>query len=145
MKVYMQPLGNGALGCTSEEGQNRLKKLSNNKVYTVEIKEYQDATFHRRLMKMIRFAFDHWEGNFSAIQSAPHQYDAFREELTKLAGYYDQCWNLDGQTFYIKAKSLKFNKMSMDERREFYNAILNVIWEKVGNEDQSFLIALNRF
>ncbi len=119
---------------------NRIKKLPYGEICPMEVKEPQNLAFHRKLFKLIGFAFDHMK-----LDDTPHQRKRFRKDLTILAGYHYKVYNYKGE-LRLEAQSLSFGKMSADERREFYDAILKVIWEKIFNtDDLNVLTELNRF
>ena len=89
---------------------------------------------------MISFAFEHTD-----FPDTPIQRKKFREDLTILAGYYEKVYHYDG-SLRLVAKSLKYSEMPPDERRQFYDAILNAIWEKIMKKsDPAILQELMRF
>lgn len=130
----------GVLVPADDVSINRVKKLSHSQVYKVDVSEPQNIALHRKLFKVIGFAFDHM-----TFDDTPAQRERFRNDLTILAGYFHKVYNYKGE-LRVVAKSLNFNKMSPDERREFYDAVLNVIWEKIfKSSDLTILAELNRF
>ena len=130
----------GMLCPTDEPSLDKINKLKIGVTYKTEIHEPQDVTFHRKLFKLIGFAFDHMK-----YDETPHQRKKFRKDLTILAGYYHKVYNYKGELRLV-AKSLKFSEMSADERRGFYDKVLDVVWTKIfKTEDENILIELMRF
>jgi len=52
------------------------------------------------------------------------QFDVFRQNLTVLAGYYDQLYTIKGEV-RIEAKSLSYGSMSQDEFEDCYSALIS--------------------
>jgi len=147
MKVVLTKLLGGSLVAHDDKTAIRMDKLKTGGHYTCEIKELQDKVLHNRLMAMIRFGFQYWISQHSDIQSTTEQFETYRKDLTVNAGYYTQNFARDGQTFIIEAKSINWNKMLPEQRRDFYKAINRLFWSaEFGNcQDQSILFKLKEF
>lgn len=61
---------------------------------------------------------------------AEKQFNRFRKEVTILAGYHEAVHSMDG-SFRLEAKSIAFSKMDEDEFTKLYNAVCNVILQRV--------------
>lgn len=77
----------------------------------------------------------------------PAQAESFRKELTKLAGFTNTTYSLDGTGFVIEAKSLAFGSMEQDEFEQCYSALINAAIKNVfsGTTDEQILNRLQGF
>jgi len=99
----------------------------------VEAKRHRNLAFHRKFFSLLRLAFDMWEPvGDREINGIPvrKDFERFREDITILAGYYDASYGLDG-TVKLRAKSISFANCDQDEFESVYNAVLDVVWDKI--------------
>jgi hypothetical protein len=90
--------------------------------------------FHKKLFALLNLAFEYWEpGEIDCKWGAPEKnFDRFRKELTKMAGYYHVEHSLlDKKSFRIVADSISFAKMDNETFEKLYNRILDVIMKKI--------------
>lgn len=115
-----------------EEGAAIVATWPLDRGYRFEIARVRNIGFHRKGMKLLRFAFDHWEPAIDPATGMPAEknFDQFRKDLTVLAGYFDRVFSLDG-SFKLVAHSLAFDKMDEDRFKEVYRALLAVIWKQI--------------
>lgn len=100
----------------------------------ISIKRIRNARFHRKFFALLRVGFDAWEPDrvrysYKGREIAKN-FDKFREDITILAGYYDQVFNIKGE-MSLKAKSISFAKMEEDEFERLYNDVADVILARV--------------
>lgn len=138
MKIDMIKQAGGVLLPASDLEVEKLSKFKNGEIYPVEIKRSRNPSFHGKVFAFFNFCFDHWSANKTHWDhmSEPKQFDSFRKELTKLAGFVDQAYSIDGQSFTIEAKSLSYGNMSQDEFEECYNALINAAIKHIFNNTQ---------
>lgn len=124
MAVYQmikQP--GGVLIPSDEMTADSLTCLKTGELYQVEIKRQRNPAFHRKMFSFFQFAFQYWRGA-NQFQDEQKQFDSFRNELTIMAGYYDQVFALDG-SFRLIARSLSFASMDNDEFNQCAIAMQN--------------------
>lgn len=112
-----------------------LDKLDRSKWVDADIKTPRNPKFHRKFFALMNYAFEIWpdpesvEYRGEMIQPEKN-FEQFREWVTVMAGYYDVVGYPDG-SFKFRAKSISFAAMDDEEFGELYNAVINVILEKV--------------
>lgn len=127
----------GVLTPTDDHAAEALTKFKTGEQYPVEIKLSRNPAFHRKMFAFFKFAFEHWRGG-NEFQNEKAQFEEFRKQLTVMAGYYDQVFNLDGQ-FILVARSLSFASMSQDEFEQCAVAMQNAAMATVfkGADEQT--------
>lgn len=112
--------------------------------FPVDIKLPRNQPFHGKVFAFFKFCFDHWAGGHE-FQDESLQFDEFRKELTKLAGFYDQVFDLQGN-FTIVAKSLSFTSMDQEEFEQCYNALIQAAMSNIfRSSDEQTLTRLMSF
>lgn len=91
-------------------------------MYEVEIKRVKNPRFHRKMFVFFHYCFEYWNGE-GAFFSEPAQFDYFRKELVKAAGFVDTYYSLTGEV-RVEAKSLAFGNMEPEEFEECYHAVI---------------------
>ena len=128
MELYATKRPNGfqPSGGYNEE---QFDKLQNGHIYKLIVRKERSAGYHRKILKMLRCAFEHWEPKARNLPEGvmiERDFEKFRKDLTKAAGFYRVVWNLDG-TFETVAKSIAFDNMEQPEFEELANAYVDVI------------------
>lgn len=100
----------------------------------ITIKKIRNARFHRKFFALLRVGFDAWEPDrvrysYKGREIAKN-FDKFREDITILAGYYDQVFNIKGE-MSLKAKSISFSNMEEGEFARLYDAVADVLLAQV--------------
>lgn len=62
------------------------------------------------------------------------QFNVFRNNLTVLAGFYTEYYNLKGEV-RIEAQSLSFGSMQQDEFEQHYQALIGAAMRHIFNQD----------
>jgi len=125
MKLNFRKLVGGVLSPADEMIQEKMQKFKNNELYEVEIKLVRNPKFLSKMFVFFHFAFDHWDAsNKHPYLDESAQFEMFRQELTAIAGYRDECYRIDGSV-KVTAKSLSFGNMDEDEFGDCYHAIVN--------------------
>ena len=63
----------------------------------------------------------------------PAQFDCFRQNLTVLAGYYDEFYTITGSQMRIQARSLSYSAMTQGEFESFYSALIAAAMRTIFN------------
>jgi len=125
MKINVMKMHSGILVPADDDGVDRMKRFKNNQAYTVDIKEFRNWEFHKKVFKFLRFCFAHWVSEHSEIQDEEKQFQVFRDNMTVLAGYYDTYYKINGET-RVEARSISFDSMDQEEFEKYYSALINV-------------------
>lgn len=90
---------------------------------------------HRKFFAMLTVGFEHWEPvrKRKTYKGRPIEknFEQFRKDVTILAGFYDQAFDLTTNKMTLTAKSIAFDKMEQDEFDQLYNAVANVLLKDV--------------
>jgi uncharacterized protein DUF1367 len=116
-----------------------LDRLGGGEYFTLIYKRPRSHKFHRKFFKMLRHAFDHWDPQEGrkrlTYRGKPiaKDFDAFREQVLILAGFYVQTFDLRTGKMQLRAKSIAYEKLDDDEFAVVYNAVFTVLLEHVLN------------
>lgn len=129
MKIDFMKLHGGVLTPYTDLDSEKMLRFKTGEVYPGELKTCRNPDFHRKVMGFFRFCFKFWcnKNNYLTAQA---DYDFFRGELTKIAGYYDEYYDLQGQVT-LKAKSLSYGNMEQPEFEECYKAIIQAALDTI--------------
>lgn len=90
--------------------------------------------FHKKLFALLNVGYEAFEPNRKHKsykgKTIEKNFDQFREDVTILAGFYEQTFDLKGR-MKIRAKSISFAKMDDAQFSELYEAVLTVILREV--------------
>ena len=149
MKLEFIKQAGGVLVPASDFVSEKMERFKTGELYEVDIKRTRNPQFHFKVFAFFNFCFEHWSSNKTHwdCMSEPKQFDSFRKELTKLAGFVDQAYSIDGQSFTVEAKSLAFGNMDQAEFEECYNALINAAIVHVfqNTKDENILNRLQGF
>ena len=94
----------------------------------------RDPVFHRKFFALLNLGYEAWEParKRKTYKGMPVEknFEQFREDVTILAGYYHQTFDLSGR-MCLKAKSISFGKMEESEFEKLYSAVADVLLGKV--------------
>lgn len=101
-------------------------------VIRADFKKMRNPKFHKKFFALLNIGFDAWEPEETDSKHGPVEknFDQFREDVTILAGYYEQHVRLDGSIRTV-AKSISFGNMDEIEFGKLYNAVINVLLKRV--------------
>ena len=111
MKVDMIKQPGGLLNPASDMEAERLKKFKNGEHYQIDMKMTRNPKFHGKMFVFFEFCFQYWKSD-REFQDEVKQFDAFRKDLTCLAGFYDSFYNIKGEV-RIEARSLSYGSMDL--------------------------------
>jgi hypothetical protein len=113
------------------------ERLEPGEFYNVTYKQPRNPAFHRRkFFALLNIGFEAWEPERGRKrlkykgQAIAKNFEAFREDITILAGFYEVTFDLKGR-MSLKAKSIAFHNMEEDEFSRVYEAVVKVVLEQV--------------
>ena len=123
MKIEVIKHIGGTLTPVDEIAYEDLQKLKTGEQYEISIKLTGRPAFHRKTFAFFKFCYAHWSGG-NKSQDEKTQFKAFRNELTILAGFYNEYYSIAGE-LRVEAKSLSYASMNDEEFSAHYNALIN--------------------
>jgi hypothetical protein len=94
----------------------------------------RNGKFHRKFMALLNVGFEMWEPKRKRKSykgmAIEKNFDQFREDITILAGFYEQTFNIKGE-MRLRAKSISFAAMEDDEFETLYQAVVTVLLREV--------------
>ncbi len=131
MKINFHKAEGGQLIPASDLDQESMTKFKTGEIYEVEIKRYRNPKFHGKVFAFFNHCFQFWKSDKEFMDEAG-QFDVFRKNMTVLAGYYNEYYNLKGEV-RIKAKSLSYGQMTPEQFEQVYNSLVQVAMKKIFN------------
>lgn len=102
----------------------------------VQARKKRSLGFHKKFFSLLQLAFDVWEPTGQKVwKGVPirKDFERFREDITILAGHYDVAYGLNGDV-RLTAKSISFANCEEHEFEAVYQAVLDVVWDKILRE-----------
>lgn len=127
----------------SDEDYDQLKKIKVGSVVKAKIVQPRNVKFHRKFFAMLNAA---WDCLTEQQRDNLHSKDNFREQLLITSGFVEPIYDMYGQKFLERAKSISFAKMDEPAFSEVYNRVLDTILTLlVGNgvseEDFNYILS----
>lgn len=119
MKLHLQKVPNGLIP-VSESDREYLDTLKMGQVVWADFKKMRNYAFLQKFMVLIDYLYGVWEPEMGEKNR-----EQFREDVTILAGYYEQYVRLDGSIRTV-AKSISFANMEEEEFAKLYNSVIDV-------------------
>lgn len=115
-----------------ESDREAMSRIKQGAIVRCAIVQPRNVKFHRKFFALLNLAFDSWEPPDAEFRGMPVQknFDRFRKDVVIAAGWYDVVANLKGEV-RAEARSISFAKMDEEEFSRLYNAVANVILQKV--------------
>lgn len=134
MKIRFIKQAGGVLVPADDMESDRMNRFKTGESYEVEIKKTRNPQFHRKVFAFFNFCFDHWVTPRS-LENMDYiaQFDRFRKDLTILAGYRKEVWNIRGE-LRVEAESLSFGNMNQEEFERCYVALTNAAMRTIFKE-----------
>ena len=131
MELYLKKTVIGLVP-SDELSQEALEKYHNGTLLLCKLVQPRNPKFHDKFMALLRVGFKYWQpGEIECKHGTPAKnFDQFRKDVTILAGFYEAVIRLNGET-RIEAKSISFGKMTDDDFRELYSAVINVLLQNI--------------
>ena len=100
----------------------------------IETRIPRNPAFHRKLFALLNVGYEAWEPgrkrkSYKGIPVSKN-FDQFRSDVTILAGYYEQTYDLSGK-LKLTAKSISFAAMNPDEFEKLYSSVADVLLQHV--------------
>jgi len=128
VEIYLRKLYDTLVPCDQAQAEV-LERLKPNAEYKAVFTQPRNPGFHRKAFALAQIAFDAWEPpkdkeyNGKPIMK---EFEAFREELTVLAGFYDVTWTLAGK-MKLRAHSWAWGAADQLKFEEMYQGFITVI------------------
>lgn len=130
-KLLLSKAPNGSLIPMDQATVDYIAKLKVGAAIHGNFSRIRNIMFHRKFFALIGVGYDAWnpkvEYKGEIIQK---NYEAFREEVTILAGFKYSVATIDGYCGW-KAKSISFGSMEQDEFEKLYSAVIDVILSRI--------------
>lgn len=112
----------------------RILDLGVGEFAVIEMRIPRNPRFHRKFFALLNVGFEAWEPprkrkTYKGM-AVTKNFDQFREDVTILAGFYEQSFDLDGR-MKLRAKSISFANMEEPEFEQLYSAVADVLLAKV--------------
>lgn len=132
MEILLIKTSQGALLPADEEQAERLRRFKAGGTIRADVKQMRNGAFHRKFFAMLKVGFDAWTPPDQEYRGLPVQknFNRFRKDCVIAAGFYEPVSNLRGEV-RAEAKSIAFGNMTEAEFGEVYDAVANVLLQKV--------------
>lgn len=112
----------------------RIKNFDPGEITFLQFIIPRNGKFHRKFFALLQVGYDSWEPtrkhkSYKGM-AVEKNFEQFREDITILAGFYVQTFNLKGE-LRTRAKSIKFARMEEPEFEELYQAVVTVLLREV--------------
>ncbi len=108
----------------SDEDYEELKKIKVGSVIKAKIVQPRNVKFHRKFFSMINAA---WDCLTEVQRFNLRSKDTFREQLLITSGFAEPLYDINGQQFLERAKSISFAKMDEPAFDKVYSKVLDTI------------------
>ena len=108
----------------SDDDYEGMKKIKVGTIVKANIVRPRNVKFHRKFFSLIRAA---WDCLTEQQRINLRSVDTFREQLLITSGFSEPLYDLNGQKFLEKAKSISFAKMDEPAVNEVYSKVLDTI------------------
>ena len=108
----------------ADEDYEQLRKIKVGSVVKANIVLPRNVKFHRKFFSLIRAA---WDCLTEQQRINLRSVETFREQLLITSGFSEPLYDLNGQKFLERAKSISFAKMDEPAFNEVYSKVLDTI------------------
>lgn len=108
----------------ADEDYEQLRKIKVGSVVKANIVRSRNVKFHRKFFSLIRAA---WDCLTEQQRINLRSVETFREQLLITSGFSEPLYDLNGQKFLERAKSISFAKMDEPAFNEVYSKVLDTI------------------
>jgi len=116
------------------EAVNYLSRIKVNSPVLMSAKAIRNSKFHRKMLALLRFAFDNKEfkkGNYLG-QEVEISFDRFRSDMVVWAGFFRHVANIKGEVRY-EADSISYEHCDQEKAERIYSALLDVVGTRLFN------------
>lgn len=109
-----------------------IQKHKIGQAFKADVRRFRNLPFHRKFFALLNYGFDVWEPSEVTYKGeiVKKNFKRFREDITILAGYFETSIGIDGAV-RISAKSIRFDAMDQDEFDGLFNAVIDVLLDRV--------------
>lgn len=108
----------------TDDDYEEMKKIKVGSIVKANIVRPRNVKFHRKFFSLIRAA---WDCLTEQQRTNLRSIDTFREQLLITSGFSEPLYDLNGQKFLERAKSISFAKMDEPVFNEVYSRVLDTI------------------
>lgn len=108
----------------ADEDYEQLRNIKVGSVVKANIVRPRNVKFHRKFFSLIRAA---WDCLTEQQRINLRSVETFREQLLITSGFSEPLYDLNGQKFLERAKSISFAKMDEPAFNEVYSKVLDTI------------------
>lgn len=130
MKLWLTRTANNKLWPVDELAEGKIKKIPVGVELEYTVNTKQNGKLHRKIFGFFKFCTVHYYGDIEAGND-DYQLEFVRKKLTVIAGYHKQVFQRNGVDFELVPLSLSYDKMSPEERGEFYKRIIDAALKRV--------------
>lgn len=123
MEIHLVRTSTGLRPYTDDDYEE-LKKIKVGSIVKANIVRPRNVKFHRKFFSLIRAA---WDCLTEQQRTNLRSIDTFREQLLITSGFSEPLYDLNGQKFLERAKSISFAKMDEPAFNEVYGRCLDTI------------------
>lgn len=122
MKIEMIKQAGGLFTPFNDMEHEKTVRFKTGELYSVEVKHARNYQFHKKVFTFFNFCFEHWtcDREFLDVEA---QFKRFRNQLTVLAGYRVELYNINGDV-RVEAMSLSYAKMTQEDFEKLYKALI---------------------
>ena len=138
MKINFIKQPGGTLIPANDMESDKMTRFKTGELYEVDIKLTRNPGFHKKMFLFFNFCFNYWASDKEFIDESG-QFDNFRKELTIMAGYYDEYYNIHGDV-RVEARSLSYASMKPEVFESCYKALITAAMTNLfkGSDDSIY-------
>lgn len=103
-----------------------LAKHRYGQVFRCKAMRARNVKFLRKYFALLNYAYERWEPDPVGDFEVKKDFEEFRKDVIKSAGFYDMVFQIDG-SFKLMAKSIAFDNMEEEEFERLYSASIDVL------------------
>lgn len=133
MDILLLKHPKGFLYPADEQEYEKVKTMKPGVLIRAEVKQVRNPMFHRKFFALLRVGFDAFEvppGTEYKGFEVQKDFEQFREDVTIAAGFFTVTYRINGDT-RVKAKSIRFGRMSPEQFERLYSQVADVLLQKV--------------
>lgn len=115
---------NLGLQAYADEDYEQLQKIKVGSIVKAKIVRPRNIKFHRKFFSLINAA---WDCLTEQQRNNMRSKETFREQLLIVSGFSEPLYDINGEVFLERAKSISFGKMDEPAFEEVYSKVLDTI------------------
>lgn len=132
MEIMLEKLPGGLFKPCLQDDIDKVKGIATGEGLRMQFSKPRNYKFHKKFFAMLDLGFDCFEPVATEYKGVPVEKnrERFRKDVIIQAGFYDLVVNIKGEV-RAEAKSISFGNMEEDEFNKVYNAVANVLLQRV--------------